>query len=273
MNYLELKPLDPDNYFEWCGRLSNSFVKSFLQCPAAAKASSIDKEKGSFNEAFFIGHAVEGLLCEGEDGFNKVLNRLDYKDHVLTNAGKPRAFVEKSKSYAQAALNQPFFMKHIDDVDSKFQVVLEFEIAGYKMKCALDLLNLTRKFLLDIKTVGQEFFKRWNNDKTENFIKAWGYLNQLGIYREAVRQNYEGMDDISCLIGAVTKTKIPDVDIFWIPNYRLDAAMIEVEASVETVGQALQEGRFDRCGTCDHCISTKKLSGYTNYDDFAKAWN
>jgi hypothetical protein len=268
----ELIEVEESNYFEKTGHYSNSFVKSWKQCPF-----HVVNKKEVFNKNFFIGHYVEDLICGG-DG-SSIMNREDYKDGVLKKDGEPYKWVLDSDVYAEKAMMDKNFMKYINDIDSKFQVILTGDIGGFKFKCAIDVLNMigtsngNKPFILDLKTTGNKINELvWiENEEGKNvkvpFIESWGYHTQLAIYRELVFQNY----GIKCemMIGVVTK-KIPsDREIISLDgSFDPDYEIRKVIRDVEKINYEIDMGIVNRCETCETCISTKKIKGKVSYKDY-----
>jgi hypothetical protein len=263
--------VNDDNYFTKTGHYSNSFIKSWENCPFSTTSDT----NNIFNKNFFIGHFVEDLICGG-DG-NEVLNREDYKDNVLTKAGKPLAFVTASRYYADVVLQDQGFMKWINDINSEFQVILTGVLGGFKFKCAIDVLNLKgfeggNPFILDLKTTGKPLNNLvWvENDEGKNvkvpFIEAWGYHTQLAIYREIVFQNYDILCDIH--IGVVTKTIPADKEIIDMTDaFDYPYLIRGVIAKCKKIDYEMKMNIIEKCGTCDDCIKAKKINGSIPYKE------
>lgn len=256
--------LTEENYFEWNGMFSNSFIKSYKKCPYSATL----KKKQEFKQCFFEGHFIEGLICEGEKGGKKVLNRGDYKDHVLTQSGSPYAWVTKSRYYADVVRKDEVFMSYINDPNTHFQDLITGTIGGHKFKSLQDCVNVEEGYILDLKTCGKPFSELiWCDERKKklNFIELFEYHKQLAIYKELAKQKYG--KEFSVMIGAVTKTNPADVEIFDLTDcFDWRYLLREIVADCDKISYEMSLGIIEKCGKCNDCISVKKIKSPVNYD-------
>lgn len=262
-----------DNYFTQTGHLSNSFIRAYERCPSQAFDKYVfnPDQESEFKQCFCQGHLFEGYLENGEEGFQAVLDREDYKEHVRQKNGKLYKWVEDVKIYAQAMIKQEFIMQYKKHKDLKSQVILTAKFGKAHLKCAIDGLNLPMGYYLDDKSTKNAFNETsWNPEKRkkETFIDAWNYWGQLANYRFMIFENYGKM--LVPYITAATKKKVPDVAIFQFSSQaslqRLDEEQLKNEALIDSIMKDLerlrdnQEANIHSCGHCDFCVENKVVS-------------
>lgn len=275
------KSVVPGKYHDWYNRLSCSFIKSMWKCeyatllkyilhdplePENLTADELLKKKAPEWEA--TGKYVEAHVFFGEDKAKEVAeeyrnnffnqtNMYKKKDGALYDTGvrNPNATYIQAVRCAEAVLRQPEFMKYLTHEHTLFHQVLEFDIAGVPFKAELDVLNLTLCFELDFKTSADLERTEWNAvaQKRVGFIKQQEYGTQRAIYRHAIWQIYEV--DVLPMIGAVSKEKFPDANIYEFRDKEaLDALMEGVENCLPEVLSILNGERLPvMCNSCDYC--------------------
>ena len=100
-----------------------------------------------------------------------------------------------------------------------------------------------------------------------SFIEAWGYDIQGAIYQR-IEQIYSGRTEpLPFYIVAVTKEKVPDVDVIQIPQHVLDTALKLVEAKIDRF-DLIKMGEIEpeRCEKCEYCRKTKILTEPTVFE-------
>ena len=137
------------------------------------------------------------------------------------------------------------------------QRIFTGEIAGVPFKGKLDSY-IEGQAIVDlkcIKKIREIFFKQSGR---ESFIEHNGYDTQLAIYQELVRQK-TGVT-LDCIIAAIDKQTIPDLECILIPNDQLDFKLRELKLLIPHFA-AVKRGEVEpkRCGRCDYCRATKKL--------------
>ena len=97
-----------------------------------------------------------------------------------------------------------------------------------------------------------------------HFIDFWRYDIQGAVYREIVRQNTG--KTLPFYLAAVTKEPEPDLELFWVPDDVLDAALEFVQSMVNRF-QKIKSGELlpMPCGTCDYCRARKEIQRPVNY--------
>jgi len=244
--------LTKDNYFSQEAGLhymSASQVKSFLNCEAGALAEikgeyqmeqSVSLMVGSYVDAHFEGSMKE--FTENNPGiFTKNGLKAEYKnaENVIERINRDELFVKY--------------------LSGQKQVILTRDIDGIPFKCKIDSYH-PEKAIVDLKVM-KDFDGIWKDGLKLHFIEAWGYDTQGAIY-QAVEGN-----NLPFFIAAATKEKPePNIEIFSIGQERLDYCLDLVRANIKRfalikTGEILPE----RCGKCNYCRATKKLSAPLDY--------
>lgn len=92
-----------------------------------------------------------------------------------------------------------------------------------------------------------------------NFLAEWGYYIQGAVYQKVVEINTG--KKLPFFIAAVSKEKVPDIQVIAVEQNLLDEALAEVEHNVPMI-LALKNKAADptRCECCDYCKQTRVLS-------------
>ena len=244
------------NYFapklqmEYCG---SSQFKSFLKCPAKAMAVLNGEWLTEDTTALLIGSYVdswfEGTLGEFKSEHPELFKR----------DGSLKAEYEKADAIIERVQQDELFMKYMS---GEKQVIKTGEIGGVPFKIKMDSYH-KGKAIVDLKVI-RDFKPIWDEDRgcKLDFIHYWGYDYQAAIY-----QAIEG-NKLPFYICAVTKEAQPDLAVISIPQAWIDSAMAEIENQIGLI-DAIKRGEIeaDRCGHCDYCRSTKRLSRVISADE------
>ncbi len=234
---------------------SVSQIKDFLKCEAYAMA----KINGDWVEppttAMLIGSYVDSYFEGTLEEFKANTPELFKKDGSLKSD-----FVKAEQIIKRIESDELFMLC----MSGKKQVIMTGELFGAKFKIKMDSY-LKNEGIVDLKVVKklrEVFFK--NNGKI-SFIEKWGYDLQLGVYQEVVRQNTGKVLD--CVIAAIDKQDIPDIDCILIPNDQLEFQRNELAWKMPRIID-VKTGKVPavRCGVCDYCRATKKLEGLITPD-------
>lgn len=252
--------LTAENYFSAKNNMkymSCSQFKNFQKCEAAAFAELRGEYERPETEALLVGSFVDAHFEGTLDVFKA------HHPEIMTKTGKLKAPFEQAEYAIQRAERDELFMRFMSGEKQKIMVG---KIAGVPFKIKIDSYH-PDSCIDDLKYI-KDFAPIWNAEKgvKQHFINYWGYDTQGGIYREIVRQNTE--KTLPFYISAITKEKEPDLDVLWVPDDDLNAALNEV-VSLAPRYQAIKEGRLQpqRCGKCDYCRFTKVLTEPRNYHD------
>lgn len=196
--------------------MSVSQFKNFQLCEAKA-LNDLTYELEEKKDAFLEGHLFEELVA-GDPKLFIAQHTTDLISSRGETKGQIKKNFKKVENAAESFNNQKFFRDIIDKCEK--QVILTGEIEGIKVKCALDLFDRKTNSIYDIKCMSN-FSEQWNSNERRYvpWYYAYGYILQLAVYREIVRQNFGEPKEI-CLIAA-TKEEIPDLSALSFNNCEL----------------------------------------------------
>lgn len=252
--------LTAENYFSPDSNMkymSCSQFKGFISCEAAALAELRGEYTREVTDALLIGSYVDAHF-EGTLDIFKAKH-----PEIFTQRGELKAQYKHAEYMIQRAERDELFMQYMS---GQKQVIMVGEIAGVPFKIKVDSLHDTA--IVDLKAM-KDLAPLWNTEKhvRQHFINYWGYDIQGAIYREIVRQNTG--NKLPFYIAAITKEKPePRLQLYWIPDEDLDAALSDVVALVPRF-QKLKAGELEpqRCGDCNYCRFTNILTAPVNFHE------
>lgn len=249
-------PVTKSNYFssnnniKYCG---SSQFKEFKRCPARAMALLNGEWEQEESIALLIGSYVDAWFEGTLEEFKANHPNIFKKDGTL------KSEFEKANEIIQRVSQDELFMKYMS---GKNQVVKTGTIDGVPFKIKIDSYH-KGKAIVDLKVI-RDFEPIYNEERgvKEDFIRYWGYDYQAAIY-----QAIEG-NKLPFYICAVTKEKNIDLEVIKIPQVWIDIAMEDVKNYVSII-QAIKNGDIEaqRCGHCDYCRATKKLTRVISADE------
>lgn len=252
-----MKP-NKNNYFssemnrEYMG---HSQFLDFVKCEEAA-LRAIDKEDTT-GVAFQQGHAFDDLF---ENPGADPLQIVSKYPLLVRKDGKPNVDGLTVIRAFERAAREPLFMEF---ASGQQQVIQTGEIEGVAFKTMIDSY-LPGKAIVDRKLV-KDFNTIWNETEggRVSFIRHWGYDIQAAIY-----QAIEG-NKLPFIIAAVTKEAVPDIALIQVPQHLIDERLEYVKFYAPKYA-AIKRGEIEpeRCGSCDHCKETKKITMIQSLDDF-----
>ena len=234
---------------------SVSQFKSFNRCEAAGLAESLHEYERPETEALLIGSYVDAYFSGEIERFQERNG-----EKMFTKKGELYAKFHQANAMIDAIENQPLMMEYLR---GDKQVVMTSELFGLPWKIKADVLNPRR--IVDLKTVRDfEDIYDASYGGRRSWIEYWGYDIQGAIYQKVVEA--ETGQKLPFFIVAVTKERIPDVDVIEIPQHVLDAALGLVEAKIERFDLIkTQQVEPIRCERCDYCKQTKVLREVHEY--------
>lgn len=256
--------LTKENYFSQAANfeyMGSSQYKRFAECESLALAELKGEWEREETTALLVGSYVDAHFE----------NTLDiYKAQhptMFTQKGELKADFKHAEYIIQRIERDPMFMRYMSgakqvimtgaiEIDTGVTVPFKIKIDSYHPgKCIVDL-----KVMKDFESQYKEEQGRLN------FIEYWGYDIQAAIYQEIEYQN--SGKRLPFYIAGATKEKEPDIDIFEIPQYQLDAALQIVRSNANHF-QNLKQGLYDpqRCECCNYCRFTKKLTKIKSMED------
>lgn len=252
--------LNIDSYFSKEANkeyISVSQFKSFVECEAQALHNI---EIGGENEKQAF---LEGKLFENWVAGDRALFMAQHPEMISTRgatAGQLKAEFNKVIKAAERFLEQDFFKDIINKCEK--QVILTGKIEGVKVKCALDLFDRETNSIYDIKCM-KDFKEQWN--KEEKSYVPWyyiyGYVLQLAVYREIVRQNFGEPKEIGLM--AASKEEEPDLQAKSFSSELLDLELEYFKNNVKRYND-IKKGIVapTYCGECSYCKSIKQITRF-----------
>lgn len=244
-NYFSL-----NNNRKYCG---SSQFKSFLKCPAKAMAILNGEWEVGDSVALLVGSYVDSWFEGTLDAFKAEHPELFKRD------GSLKSEYEKADAIIERVQQDELFMRYMS---GRKQVIKTGEIEGVPFKIKMDSYH-KGKAIVDLKVI-RDFQPMWDDDRgcKLDFIHYWGYDYQAAIY-QAIEGNH-----LPFYICAVTKESTPDLAVIHIPQAWIDSAMAEIRNEIPII-DAIKRGEIeaDRCGHCDYCRATKRLSRVISADE------
>lgn len=251
--------LTPRNYFSKKANLeymSVSQFKAFSKCQAAALAEIKGKYKREQTTALLVGSYVDAYFEGTIDQFKK------QNPDIFKRDGTLKAEYIQAEAIIKRIEKDKLFMKHMS---GEKQVIMTGEICGVPVKIKVDSLHPDK--IDDLKIV-KDFEPIYHAEKgLLPWFEYWGYDMQGAVYQEIVKQNTG--KELPFFLAAATKEKITDIDVLQINQKSLDFAFDHFKANVELY-DAIKKGIIEpeRCGKCEYCKSTKKLTEPTDSEEY-----
>ena len=259
--------LNEDNYFSKDADRQymsvsqyHNFVGTLAYPGCYAKANA--KLHGDFEEqpsnAMLIGSYVDSYF---EGTLDKFKND---NPQIFTNKGELRSDFKLAEKLIEVAENDVYFMKFIHG--SEKQIILTGEIGGVTWKGKLDYL-FPKICIVDLKCMKSIRDRTWVEGHGKvNYIDAGGYIDQAAVYQRLVEINY-GIK-LPFFHAVLSKESPIDHEIIEIPQILMDEALENILKQLPDVMHSKESDLpAHRCGLCNFCISTKKLSSPTSYHD------
>lgn len=247
------------NYFSKSMNLrfmSVSQFKAFESCPHRAIAEIKGKYKREESTALLVGSFVDAYFSGELDIFKAAHPDIFKKDGTL------KADYIQAEQIIERIKRDRKMMYYLS---GQKQVIMTGVIQGVPVKIKID--SLLPDCIVDQKIV-KDFESIYDSEKGRvPWFEFWEYDLQGAVYQEVVRQN-TGLTLPFVLAGA-TKEKVTDIDLIQINQNSLDLAFDRFKRDVESY-DAMKKGIIpvERCGKCDYCKQTKKLTGLTNSDEY-----
>jgi hypothetical protein len=247
--------LNNKNYYENTSYMSASQFKGFQNCEAQELAKFKGEYKTETTSAMLIGSYVDAWFEGTLEGFTSS------HPEIFTQKGSLRAEFVQAQELINRVKSDEKFMAYMGGEKQK---IFTGTIADVPFKGKLDSY-IEGKCIVDLKTC-KDFEPVWKNHRKMSFVEAYGYDIQLAIYQELVRQNTG--EQLPVYICAVTKEKVPNLEIMQIDQARLDECLELVKANAPRY-QDIKLGKVEpsRCCKCDYCKATKKLTSPIHYLD------
>mgnify|MGYP000967485287 CR=1 FL=1 len=250
--------LTAENYFSKEARqkyFGSSEFKSFMSCEAAAMAKIRGECEEEPSTALLVGSFVDAYF-EGALDLFRAKN-----PQIFTQKGDLKAEYRRAEQIIQRLERDGLFMEYMA---GEKQVIMTGELFGYPWKIKIDSY-LKGRAIVDLKVM-RDFAPVWVDGQGKiPFVEAWGYDLQAAIY-QAVEGNR-----LPVIIAGATKEPVTDLDLFEIPQHKIDIALKLIEARIDRFADVKAGIEAPvRCGECNYCKMTKILTGARPYDEGAE---
>lgn len=265
-----LLELTPSNYYSKQADLdywSFSVFKGFMQCEAAEMYKLQDHEESEHPPMpLIIGNYVHSYFESQEAHADFVAKQ---HDNLYQRDRKTKlADVVHADAMIHTLEADPFIIKNY--VGEK-EAIVTGELYGLPWRGKIDCLNLDEGYFIDLKTAKSLNNTIWERDdsgawRKKIWYEAYGYIMQLAIYQQLIRQTYG--KTLVPFIFAVSKDKVPDHMALSFNQPLLDRQLETVKELLPRF-QKVMSGQEapERCEECDYCRSTKRLHGFTDAED------
>ena len=238
--------------------MSVSQWKLFYECEAKALATIQGQESAIFKEAFLEGQLFEELVAGDAKLF--IAKHPELISTRGATAGQIKSEFKKVIAAAEKFNSQKFFTDIIAKCEK--QVILTGEIEGIKVKCALDLFDPKTNSIYDIKCM-KDYKEQWSSEEKAYipWYYTYGYVMQLAVYREIVRQNFGEPKEIALL--SATKEEKPDIAAPSFSSELLDLELEKFKMYIKRYDN-IKKGLLkpDSCKHCDYCKSIKTIDRF-----------
>lgn len=247
-----------ENYYDRTDVFSVSQIKSLMQCEECAMAEYMGKYVRR-SDALTLGSYIDVQLT-GTDAEADLFR--EAHPEMYSSRGPTKGQLKAEYRVADdmvARIQQDsdaggLFMRFLE---GERQRIVTGEINSHPFKGKLDVLNLDKGFICDLKTVRSIRETYWRDGGKWDFIHFWRYDLQGAVYQELVYQ--ETGRRLPFYIAAVSKESPPDIGVFQIPQDELDVALEQIPKDWLDHARRVLDGeeKPTRCECCDWCRSTK----------------
>jgi len=240
--------LTEDNYYSQQAEykyLTNSQRKTFDECPARWLAKLTGEYEDPDKQAFFEGHYIDIALTESPSKFEAFVQANKARIYQKSKNKKLKAFIELDMAI-QSIRDEPLLMEYLQGEPQTIISIDDFH--GVPYKCKLDVLNLVKGFITDLKSAADLYGEAWSPTYRErvSFIDLYEYWTQLAMYREAVYIKYGELLKCFLVIG---QKKPPHKD-----DTFTDRQLFELDDH-DHMENAVREA-----GKCSYCIGRKVIT-------------
>lgn len=243
--------LTEDSYYGQAANeqyFSVSQYKDFMKCEAAALA----RIRGEYNppptRAMLVGSFVDAWAEGTLDRFKRE------NPAIFTRKSELKAEFRKANEIIGRIKADPLFMQFMSGEKQK---ILTFEMFGVPWKMKMDSFS-EGICITDLKVVAN--FRN---------LALFRYDLQGAVYQKGAE--ICGYGRLPFYLAVATKERVPNLDIFQIPQSTLDMALWEIEENIEhfaDVKRGFVEPEY--CGVCDYCKSVKQAM-VRNYNELLEA--
>jgi len=155
-------------------------------------------------------------------------------------------------------------------LEGEKEKIITAEFAGCMWKAKIDVWNVEKGRIVDLKTTKSLSERVWNERQRiyEHWIEAYGYIGQMAVYPH-LEMLYSGRTQkLNPLIVAVSKEEVPDKAILFFNdeelNYELEKIEFYMPHILEVKNRIVQPVK---CEKCQYCRETKKVTKILHYSE------
>lgn len=238
--------------------MSVSQYKNFKTCEAKA-LHDLEIPDETYKESFLQGSLFEALVAGDSKLF--IAQHPEMISTRGSTAGQLKSEFQRVLKAAEKFNSQEFFRSIINKCEK--QVILTGEICGIPVKCCLDLFDRETNSIYDIKCM-KDFNEQWSKEEKKYipWYYAWGYVLQLAVYREIVKQNF-GKEPKEIALLAATKEEIPDIQAIKFNTELLDIELIDFMHNIRLYDE-IKKGiiKPTPCNCCSYCKTIKEIHDF-----------
>lgn len=216
---------------------SVSSYKDFMRCEAMAMAKIRGEYEQPMTRAMLVGSFADRYFE------NTLPQFIDEHPELFTLKRQLRAEFRHAYEIIRRIEGSPKFMNYMSGEKQK---ILTAEMFGVQWKIKMDSF-LPKICITDLKVVA----------RTEK-LPDWRYDLQGAVYQAVAEAN--GYGRLPFYLAVATKEKVPDLNIFQIPDSELDKALLEIGENMPhfiNVKMGIEEPK--RCEKCAWCKMTREL--------------
>jgi len=231
-----------DNYYN-DPRVSQSGLKTYLQCPGLYKAIYVDRSyQPPTTDTFTVGKAVDCLITQGRLAYNaqfEVVKRRSGEEGKIQLTGAMSANIEALAAKIKA---QPV-METFSWMDNQTIIMTD------KYKGMLDYFGIRRGigYIADLKTTA-------DLDKIHYTVEDYGYYFQMAYYRWLIKQaGIKGIKKFKCYIIAIDKTPKMKFGVYEVDQRRFRHEEKIIKATLKHLDQNPKFTKRLGKGVCQEC--------------------
>lgn len=257
--------LTPENYYSNEANRRYMSVHEYLDfaghCLAGCEARAMATLNGEYipetTKAMLVGSYVDSFFEGTLEQFKE--NNPD----IFTKKGELKAEYKMAEKMIERCTKDELFMQFMSGEKQK---IFTGYLFGCDWKCKLDSY-IPGVAIVDLKT-SKDIHKAWRVEDMGycSFVEYWGYTLQLAVYQKMVEINTG--EHLPCYITVVTKEDSPEIKIIEVDDFTLKNALNEIEMNMPSV-LMVKNGETEpvRCGKCDYCKATEKLTDVIHFND------
>lgn len=254
--------------------MSCSQYEAFMDCEAKAMAKLQGRFEQKKSEAFLVGNYFhthfEGQEAHEkfcEENFDDIFKTKTVKGELLIT-GKYAPFIKADEMIAVAERDP--VIKRFIDMDGENEKIMTGELFGVPWKIRLDkYVSDPVRIIIDWKTVANIWETQWNNELggKVSFVENFKYLFRAAAYMEIEKQYMVNEIDPTFILVCISKQEYPDKEVISLNNSQRSSMELEKISENVLHMQRIKRGEIKpkRCGYCDYCRMTKRITGPIEY--------